>query len=115
MIPLLSNFRGSITIVTETGQITQSHLVIWNARQSDEGNYTCKPSIFKSATLRLFVLNGKLSLIFFLKKYFNLDSDTHISTPFLGDFPAAMHTSSTVQVSINLNHLFSLGLLLFLI
>lgn len=81
--------RGSITIVTETGQITQSHLVIWNARQSDEGNYTCKPSIFKSATLRLFVLNG--------------------------DFPAAMHTSSTVQVSFNLNHLFSLGLLLFLI
>ena len=54
-----NNFRGSITIVTETGQITQSHLVIRNARKSDEGNYTCKPSIFKLAKLRLFVLNGK--------------------------------------------------------
>ena len=56
-----NDFRGSITVVTETGQITQSHLVIRNARKSDEGNYTCKPSIFKSAKLRLFVLNGKSS------------------------------------------------------
>ena len=52
-------FRGGITVVTETGQITQSHLVIRNAKQSDEGNYTCKPSIFKSASLRLFVIDGK--------------------------------------------------------
>ena len=33
--------------------------MIRNARKSDEGNYTCKPSIFKLAKLRLFVLNGK--------------------------------------------------------
>jgi len=63
--------RGGISVVTETGQITQSHLVIRNARQTDEGNYTCKPSIFKSASLRLFVIDG--------------------------DFPAAMHTSSAVN------------------
>ncbi len=81
----MADFRGSITIVTETGQTTQSHLVIWNARQSDAGNYTCKPSIFKSAKLRLFVLNGESSFIFdkiVLKKYFNLDSDIHISIHF---------------------------------
>ena len=53
------DFRGGISVVTETGQITQSHLVIRNARQTDEGNYTCKPSIFKSASLRLFVIDGK--------------------------------------------------------
>lgn len=104
----MSDFRGSITIVPENGQITQSHLVIWNARPSDEGNYTCKPSIFKSAKLRLFVLNGTEEIIYSLFRYSQ-------SNPFLGDFPAAMHTSSTVQISTNLNNLFSLGLLLFLI
>ena len=53
------NFRGGISVVTESGEVTQSHLVIRNARQSDEGNYTCKPSIFRSASLRLFVIDGK--------------------------------------------------------
>ena len=47
---------------TENGQETQSHLVIQNARPSDEGNYTCKPSIFKTASVRLYVLDGKLWL-----------------------------------------------------
>ena len=53
------NFRGGISVVTESGDETKSHLVIRNARQSDEGNYTCKPSIFRSASLRLFVIDGK--------------------------------------------------------
>ena len=52
--------RGGISVVTETGAETQSHLVIRNARQSDEGNYTCKPSIFRSASVRLFVIDGKI-------------------------------------------------------
>ena len=51
--------RGGISVVTEAGQVTQSHLVIRGARQGDEGNYTCKPSIFKSASLRLFVIDGE--------------------------------------------------------
>jgi len=65
--------RGGITVVTETGQVTQSHLVIRNAREGDEGNYTCKPSIFKSASVRLFVIDG--------------------------DSPAAMHTSGAFRQS----------------
>ena len=55
----LSNFRGGISVVTESGQETKSHLVIQNARETDEGNYTCKPSIFKSASVKLYVLDGK--------------------------------------------------------
>ena len=97
--------RGGITVVTENGRETQSHLIIrWklktenpnllayvtterlvsigsckqnkgqqnycsqvtslllsivrNARPSDSGNYTCKPSIFKTAAVRLHVLTG---------------------------------------------------------
>ena len=50
-------------MVTETGQVTQSHLVIRNAREGDEGNYTCKPSIFKSASVRLFVIDGKKNVV----------------------------------------------------
>ena len=68
-------FRGGISVVTESGEETKSHLVIRNARQADEvniagdcerlskcieiqGNYTCTPSIFKPAQLRLFVIDG---------------------------------------------------------
>ena len=38
--------------------------VVRNARPSDSGNYTCKPSIFKTAAVRLHVLTGstKMSL-----------------------------------------------------
>lgn len=63
--------RGGITVVTENGRETQSHLIIRNARPSDSGNYTCKPSIFKTAAVRLHVLTGEL--------------------------PAAMHTSGAVS------------------
>ena len=52
-------FRGGISVVTESGQETKSHLVIRNARPTDEGNYTCKPSIFKSASVKLYVLDGE--------------------------------------------------------
>ena len=48
--------------MTETGPVTKSHLVIRNARQSDEGNYTCKPSILQSASLRLFVIDGEIEI-----------------------------------------------------
>jgi len=68
--------RGGISVVTESGQETKSHLVIRNARPTDEGNYTCKPSIFKSASVKLYVLDG--------------------------DLPAAMHTSSAMIVQFNL-------------
>ncbi|XP_023329668.1 zwei Ig domain protein zig-8 [Eurytemora carolleeae] len=48
--------RGGITVLTENGEDTRSHLIIKNARGTDSGNYTCKPSIFKTATVRLHVL-----------------------------------------------------------
>ena len=51
--------RGGITVLTENGEETRSHLIIKNARGTDSGNYTCKPSIFKTATVRLHVLQGK--------------------------------------------------------
>ena len=51
--------RGGITVVTEEGQETRSHLIIQDARDSDSGTYTCKPSIFSTASVRLFILNGK--------------------------------------------------------
>jgi len=72
--------RGGISVVTENGRETQSHLVIRNARPSDEGNYTCKPSIFKTASVRLYVLDG--------------------------DLPAAMHTSSA-PTAFNLDQVLS--------
>ena len=56
---ILALTRGGISVVTETGAETQSHLVIRNARQSDEGNYTCKPSIFRTASVKLYVLDGE--------------------------------------------------------
>lgn len=68
--------RGGISVVTESGQETKSHLVIQNAIETDEGNYTCKPSIFKSASVKLYVLDG--------------------------DLPAAMHTSSAISTKIHL-------------
>lgn len=52
-------YRGGITVITENGKDTRSHLIIKNARASDSGNYTCKPSIFQTATVRLHVLNGR--------------------------------------------------------
>lgn len=48
---------GEISVVTEknAGRETKSHLHIRNARTSHSGNYTCKPSIFKTATVVLHV------------------------------------------------------------
>lgn len=53
--------RGGITVVTEEGHETRSHLIIRNARQSDSGKYTCKPSIFSTASVKLYILDDDLS------------------------------------------------------
>ena len=55
---IIFHLRGGITVLTETGRETQSHLIIRNARPSDSGTYTCKPSIFTTAAVRLHVLTG---------------------------------------------------------
>ena len=36
-----------------------NHDNVRNVRRSDSGNYTCKPSIFKTAAVRLHVLTGE--------------------------------------------------------
>ena len=36
-----------------------NHYNVRNAGPSDSGNYTCKPSIFKTAAVRLHVLTGE--------------------------------------------------------
>ena len=54
------NFRGGVSVVTEKVRETQSHLIV----QSDEGNYTCKPFFFETASVRLYVLDGKLYIFF---------------------------------------------------
>jgi len=76
--------RGGISVVTETGQVTKSHLVIRNAMQSDEGNYTCKPSILQSASLRLFVIDGEIEIQYHSNIMINLSKRLHSTS--ISDF-----------------------------
>lgn len=80
--------RGGITVVTENGEQTRSHLIIKNARASDSGNYTCKPSIFQTATVRLHVLHDEP--------------------------PRAMHTSPAPSLILSTQLLFVVQLFVFL-
>eukprot|EP00095_Tigriopus_kingsejongensis_P000238 snap_masked-scaffold55_size446313-processed-gene-3.2 protein:Tk00238 transcript:snap_masked-scaffold55_size446313-processed-gene-3.2-mRNA-1 annotation:"hypothetical protein KGM_11578" len=52
--------RGRISVTTEPlGRETRSHLVIHDASPSrDSGNYTCKPSIAKAASIKVHVLEN---------------------------------------------------------
>ena len=96
------NFRGGISVVTESGDETKSHLVIRNARQSDEGNYTCKPSIFRSASLRLFVIDGKEPGA---RSQETAPSSFCLMPGVSGELPAAMHTSTAQHLPGNLRQL----------
>ncbi|XP_037082846.1 Down syndrome cell adhesion molecule-like [Pollicipes pollicipes] len=51
--------RGGISVVTEQGEVTTSHLLVRRAGPADSGVYTCEPSNARPATSRVHVLNGE--------------------------------------------------------
>jgi len=50
---------GRIEVFTSKGQETKSNLVIKKAGPSDSGNYTCKPSIAREASIKVHVLESE--------------------------------------------------------
>lgn len=50
--------RGGITVDTNPGPKTQSHLIIRDAVDSDSGNYTCSASNTEPASIFVFVSEG---------------------------------------------------------
>ena len=50
---------GRIEVFTSKGRETRSNLVIKKAGPSDSGNYTCKPSIAREASIKVHVLESK--------------------------------------------------------
>lgn len=57
--------RGGITVETNPGLKTQSHLTIRDAVDTDSGNYTCSASNTEPASIFVFVSEGKL--VFFCR------------------------------------------------
>ncbi|XP_064114854.1 zwei Ig domain protein zig-8-like [Macrobrachium nipponense] len=51
--------RGGVTVLTESGEVTRSALLIQKATLADAGNYTCKPKGADPATTRVHVLHGE--------------------------------------------------------
>ncbi|XP_043218355.1 zwei Ig domain protein zig-8-like [Amphibalanus amphitrite] len=51
--------RGGVSVVTEKGDVTTSHLLIRAARPSDSGVYSCAPSNARIATIIVHVLQGE--------------------------------------------------------
>lgn len=56
---------GRIEVFTSKGRETKSNLVIKKAGPSDSGNYTCKPSIAREASIKVHVLESKLITSYF--------------------------------------------------
>eukprot|EP00093_Oithona_nana_P008945 08945.XXX_417211_404553_1 [CDS] Oithona nana genome sequencing. len=50
---------GRIEVLTSKGRETKSNLVIKKAGPSDSGNYTCKPSIAREASIKVHVLESE--------------------------------------------------------
>lgn len=50
---------GRIEVFTRKGRETKSNLVIKKAGPSDSGNYTCKPSIAREASIKVHVLESE--------------------------------------------------------
>ncbi|KAK6643192.1 hypothetical protein RUM43_004695 [Polyplax serrata] len=52
--------RGGITVETNPGPKTQSHLIIRDAVDTDSGNYTCSASNTEPASIFVFVSEGEV-------------------------------------------------------
>lgn len=63
--------RGSVSVQTDPGP-TQSRLIIQQAVESDTGNYTCRASNTKPASIYVFVTEGT-------ERYFYLSHLRHLS------------------------------------
>ena len=50
--------REGVTVLTEAKKNTVSHLLVRNATITDTGQYTCKPSNGRRASINLHVLEG---------------------------------------------------------
>ncbi|XP_053686148.1 uncharacterized protein LOC128735689 [Sabethes cyaneus] len=54
--------RGGVSVITEKGDVTTSHLLIQNADLDDSGKYSCSPSNADVASVRVHVLNVRAVL-----------------------------------------------------
>ena len=50
--------RGGISVVTESGELTRSSMLISQAKKTDAGNYTCVPVGGDPASIDVHVLSG---------------------------------------------------------
>lgn len=55
--------RGGITVETNPGPKTQSHLIIRDAVDTDSGNYTCSASNTEPASIFVFVSEGEVLVL----------------------------------------------------
>uniref|UniRef100_A0A182VLP5 Ig-like domain-containing protein n=1 Tax=Anopheles merus TaxID=30066 RepID=A0A182VLP5_ANOME len=53
--------RGGVSVITEKGDVTTSHLLIQNADLDDSGKYSCSPSNADVASVRVHVLNDNFT------------------------------------------------------
>ncbi|XP_048483951.1 zwei Ig domain protein zig-8 isoform X1 [Plutella xylostella] len=51
--------RGGVSVITEKGETTTSHLLVQRARQPDSGRYTCSPANANPRSVLVHVLSGE--------------------------------------------------------
>ncbi|KAJ0174330.1 hypothetical protein K1T71_010476 [Dendrolimus kikuchii] len=51
--------RGGVSVITEKGETTTSHLLVQKARPSDSGRYTCAPANANPKSVLVHVLSGE--------------------------------------------------------
>ncbi|KAI8420454.1 hypothetical protein MSG28_008942 [Choristoneura fumiferana] len=51
--------RGGVSVITEKGETTTSHLLVQRAKAPDSGRYTCAPANANPRSVLVHVLSGK--------------------------------------------------------
>ncbi|CAH0380763.1 unnamed protein product [Bemisia tabaci] len=77
-----NSVRGGISVITEKGEVTTSYLLIQNADLSDTGNYSCCPSNADGASVKVHVLNGKLSSLHGSSHGDRYENDLYAQVPY---------------------------------